>query len=101
MDDLVHIFPYFVKAENLSIIDIFNHDDYLVVKNTSEEILDLVKNYTNNLEKISSLRKAQMELFEIKTKFLEKKFPKYYLNSLDFYPFQKFSFLPLTLPNLF
>ena len=27
-----------------------------------------------------------MELFEIKTKFLEKKFPKYYLNSLDFYP---------------
>ena len=65
---------------------IFNKEDFLLVKNTEEEILELTKNFSFQKNKIEEQKINQSEVFEIKQTFVKKNMPDYFLKLSTNYP---------------
>ena len=84
------------QFENLNIIfpDInsntnfkFNHDQFLMVKNSADEIFNLVKNFSTDLNIINKNKLIQEEVFDIKRKFVKTNCPDYFYYGTECYPF--------------
>ncbi len=81
--NLKKIFPNVSKS---STNFYFNIDEYLLVKNSEDEITNLVSNYEFDEKKISSHINNQLEIFEIKHDFVKKNLPDYFYLVNEFYP---------------
>ena len=79
---LDEIFPNFKKNLNFE----FNKEDFLIIKNTNEEILNLVKNYDFNLDTINQNKIEQHETFNIKNEFIKRNTPKHFFLISEYYP---------------
>ena len=58
----------------------------MLVKNSEDEITNLVSNYEFDEKKISSHINNQLEIFEIKHDFVKKNLPDYFYLVNEFYP---------------
>jgi len=80
--NLEKIFPNIKNKMSLS----FNFEDYILVKNSEEEILNLVKFHNFSEEFANEKKDQQSEIMDIKKNFIKKNCPDYFYFSSEFYP---------------
>ena len=81
-ENLNFLFPYIGNVTNFK----FNYQDYIMVENSEEEILNLFKNYNFNKDVVTKNKNNQKEIFNIKRYYLEKNSPDYFYNGNSNYP---------------
>lgn len=85
-ENIKSIFPAIGKYSKFEINDYFNSDQYISIKNTQEEILDLYKGFTKNTEWIIKTKEKQKKLFDIKIFNLSNYLSRKFIMSTEFYP---------------
>ena len=85
-ENLKSIFPAIGKSSKFEINDYFNSDHYISIKNTPEEILDLYKGFTKDIEWVIKTKEKQKKLFDIKMFNLSNYLSSEFIMSTEFYP---------------
>ena len=85
-ENLNSIFPEIGKSSKFEINDYFNRDLYICVKNTQDEILDLFRGYSKDINWILKIKESQKKLFDIKNFNLSNLLSNEFLMSTEFYP---------------
>lgn len=73
-NNLDKIFP---KSKNSTNFE-FNYDDFILIENSEQDILNLYKNYSFETNKMEENRNAQNEIFDLKKYYVKKNLPDYF-----------------------
>ena len=85
-ENLDSIFPEVGRSSKFEINDYFNNDLYICIKNTQEEILELFKGFSKDINLVNEIREDQKKLFDIKKFNLSNHLSHEFIMSTEFYP---------------